>query len=76
MTPDYSPIISSIEEIKGFFINGGWGTYGFKASPASGYNSAQMIATGETPEMIIPFRYSRFNENRLVGEKAAASVGS
>ena len=75
MTPDYSPIISSIDEIEGFYVNGGWGTYGFKASPASGYNTAQMIAQG-TPEMIQPFRYNRFMENRLVGEKAAASVGS
>ena len=75
MTPDYSPIISSIDEIEGFYVNGGWGTYGFKASPASGYNTAQMVAEG-TPEMIKPFRYNRFMENRLVGEKAAASVGS
>ena len=75
MTPDYSPIISSIDEIEGFYVNGGWGTYGFKASPASGYNTAQMVAQG-TPEMIQPFRYNRFMENRLVGEKAAASVGS
>ena len=75
MTPDYSPIISPIEEIEGFYVNGGWGTYGFKASPASGYNTAQMVAQG-TPEMIKPFRYNRFMENRLVGEKAAASVGS
>ena len=76
MTPDYSPIISPVEEIKGFYINGGWGTYGFKASPASGFNSAEMIAKGKSPKMIVPFRYSRFKENRLVGEKAAASVGS
>ena len=75
MTPDYSPIISSIDEIEGFYVNGGWGTYGFKASPASGYNTAKMVAEG-TPEMIKPFRYNRFMENRLVGEKAAASVGS
>ncbi|GIT06929.1 MAG: hypothetical protein CM1200mP30_05590 [Pseudomonadota bacterium] len=34
-----------------------------------------MVAEG-TPEMIKPFRYNRFMENRLVGEKAAASVGS
>ena len=76
MTPDYSPIISQIDEIDGFYVNGGWGTYGFKASPASGYNTAQMAANGKTPEMIEPFRYNRFSENRLVGEKAAASVGS
>ena len=76
MTPDYSPIISPIDEIDGFYVNGGWGTYGFKASPASGVNTAQMVADRKTPKMIEPFRYNRFAENRLVGEKAAASVGS
>ena len=74
MPPDFSPIISPIDEIEGFFINGGWGTYGFKAAPASGYNTAQMIASGEPPDLIKPFSYNRFRTNRLVGEKAAASV--
>ena len=76
MTPDYSPIISAVDEVDGFYVNGGWGTYGFKAVPASGLNTALMIATGKTPEIIKPFRLSRFAENRLVGEKAAASVSS
>jgi len=76
MTPDYSPIISPISEIEGFYLNAGWGTYGFKASLASGFNSAQMIANEEIPEMIRPFSYQRFFKNQLVGEKAAASVSS
>ncbi len=74
MPPDYSPIISPIREIEGFYLNAGWGTYGFKASPASGLNTAQMVATGEPPELIKPFSYDRFRNNRLVSEKAAASV--
>jgi len=76
MTPDYSPIISPIEEIKDFFINCGWGTYGFKAIPASGVNSAQMLVDGKETEMISCFHYNRFQKNRLVGEKAAASVSA
>ena len=76
MTPDYSPIISPIEALEGLYINCGWGTYGFKAAPASGLNSARMIAEGKIPEIIRPFHYNRFHENRLVGEKAAASVSS
>ena len=76
MTPDYSPIISPIDEVENFYVNGGWGTYGFKATCASGYNSAQMLADGKVPKMIQPFSYNRFRENRLVGEKAAASVSS
>lgn len=76
MTPDYSPIISPIDGLEGFYVNGGWGTYGFKASPASGFNSAKMLVENQAPEMIKPFGYNRFRDNRLVGEKAAASVSS
>jgi hypothetical protein len=35
---------------------------------------AELIATGETPELIRPFSITRFAEGRLVGEKAAAAV--
>ncbi len=76
MTPDYCPIISPIEDIQGFYVNGGWGTYGFKASPASGLNTAKMLAEDRVPEMIKPFSYNRFRKNRLLGEKASASVSS
>ena len=74
MTPDYSPIMG-VTEVAGFLLDVGWGTYGFKASPISGMMSAELIATGETPELIHPFRLSRFDERDLVGEKGAASVG-
>ena len=76
LTPDYSPIISPIDRIKGFYVNAGWGTYGFKASPASGLNTAKMLAEDEVPDIIKPFAYNRFKNNRLVGEKAAASVSN
>lgn len=75
MTPDYAPIMSSIEALQNFFITCGWGTWGFKASPASGYNMAELVATRTTPERIRAFSYDRFLTNRLIGEKAAASVG-
>jgi hypothetical protein len=35
---------------------------------------AELIATGRTPELIAPFSITRFREDRLVGEKAAAAV--
>jgi len=35
---------------------------------------AELIGTGKTPDLIAPFRLSRFAENDLVGEKGAASV--
>ncbi len=74
MTPDYSPIMGEVPGIKGFYLDVGWGTYGFKAGPVSGRRMAELIATGRTPDLIKPFSITRFYEDRLVGEKAAAAV--
>lgn len=74
MTPDFSPIMG-FTPVKGFLVNVGWGTYGFKAGPVGGKRMAELIATNRTPDLIAPFRLSRFEEGRLVGEKGAASVG-
>jgi sarcosine oxidase subunit beta len=74
MTPDYSPIMGEVPWLKGFYLDVGWGTYGFKAGPVSGKRMAELIATGTTPELIKPFSITRFAEDRLVGEKAAAAV--
>lgn len=76
LTPDYAPIMSPLDAYDNFYITCGWGTWGFKAAPASGYNMAALVATGTPPEMIRPFSSDRFQKNRLLGEKAAASVGS
>lgn len=74
MTPDYSPIMG-ITPVEGFYVDVGWGTYGFKAGPVSGEAMAELVATGETPEIIAPFDLARFPDGRLVGEKGAAAVG-
>ena len=74
MTPDFSPIIGGVEGLEGYHLDVGWGTYGFKAGPVAGKYLAELIATGQTPELIEPFRLSRFREEALVGEKAAAAV--
>lgn len=76
MTPDFSPIISTVDQIGGLVLNCGWGTYGFKATPASGWNTAKLITDGVPPENIKPFDLKRFRSGDLVGEKAAASVSS
>ncbi|HJN42239.1 MAG TPA: hypothetical protein QF589_09020, partial [Anaerolineales bacterium] len=62
--------------VEGFYVDVGWGTYGFKASPISGKMLAECIATQRTPDLIAPFRLSRFSEFDLVGEKGAASVAN
>jgi sarcosine oxidase subunit beta len=74
MPPDYSPLMG-FTPVEGFLLDVGWGTYGFKASPICGVTMAELIATGRTPDLIAPFRLSRFAERALVGEKGAASVG-
>ena len=73
MTPDYAPIMGPVDGIDGLLLNCGWGTYGFKAAPISGKTMAELIDTGETPEMIRPFALSRFSDGSLVNEKGAAS---
>jgi sarcosine oxidase subunit beta len=73
VSPDYAPIMG-LTETEGFLIDAGWGTYGFKASPIVGKTMAELAATGRTPDLIAPFRLSRFYENELVSERGAAAV--
>ena len=74
MTPDFSPIMGKTS-IKGFYIDAGWGTWGFKATPVSGETMAATVATDQQHELIVPFALDRFRRFQLVGEKGAASVG-
>ncbi|MDP6553746.1 MAG: FAD-dependent oxidoreductase [Pirellulaceae bacterium] len=74
MTPDFSPIMG-ITPIKGFYIDAGWGTWGFKATPISGKTMAFTLAEDRNHELIEAFSLSRFKRLELVGEKGAASVG-
>jgi sarcosine oxidase, subunit beta len=74
MTPDYSPIMGPTP-VEGFYVDVGWGTYGFKAGPVSGEAMAACLAEGKPPEIISAFGLDRFVEGRLVGEKGAAAVG-
>jgi sarcosine oxidase subunit beta len=74
MTPDFSPIMGPTP-VDGFFVDVGWGTYGFKAGPVSGEAMAQCIASGQPPEIIAAFGLARFGAGTLVGEKGAAAVG-
>src|ERR1051325_8587909 len=74
MTPDYSPIMGTTP-IAGFYLDAGWGTWGFKATPVCGTTMAYTLAHDRPHELIEPFRLSRFAEYALVGEKGAASVG-
>jgi sarcosine oxidase subunit beta len=61
--------------VGGFYVDVGWGTYGFKAGPVAGESMADCIATQRTPEVISAFTLDRFTDGKLVGEKGAAAVG-
>lgn len=74
MTPDFSPLMG-MTPLKNYYIDAGWGTWGFKATPVCGKTMAATIATGKTAPLIAPYTISRFDNLDLVGEKGAAAVG-
>jgi len=73
VTPDRSPIIGKTP-IPGLFVNCGWGTGGFKATPGSGQLFAWTLAKGEPHAILAPFSLDRFRTGRLIDEAAAAGV--
>jgi sarcosine oxidase subunit beta len=73
VTPDRSPIIG-LTPIRGLYVNCGWGTGGFKATPGSGHVFAHTIAKGEPHPINAPFTLDRFRTGRLIDEAAAAAV--
>ncbi len=74
MTPDFAPIMGTTP-VAGFFLDAGWGTWGFKATPVSGKTMAHTVATGRNHDLIRTFDFGRFERHELTGEKGAASVG-
>jgi sarcosine oxidase, subunit beta len=73
VTPDRSPIIG-LTPIPGLYVNCGWGTGGFKATPGSGHVFAHTIARGKPHPINAPFTLDRFRTGRLIDEAAAAAV--
>ena len=71
--PDASPIIG-LTPIEGLFLNCGWGTGGFKATPGSGWVFAETIAKGEPAPLALPFALDRFATGALIDEHGAAAV--
>ncbi|SMC23030.1 sarcosine oxidase subunit beta [Desulfacinum hydrothermale DSM 13146] len=71
MTPDMAPIIDGNDPIEGYYMDCGWGYFGFKSAPITGKYMAQYMATGRRPQILRPFRLQRYEENRLLGEIAS-----
>ncbi|MER6285955.1 MULTISPECIES: sarcosine oxidase subunit beta family protein [Streptomyces] len=73
VTPDASPIIGGTP-VENLYVNCGWGTGGFKATPAAGWTFAHTIATGEPHPLNAPFALDRFTTGALIDEHGAAAV--
>ena len=73
VTPDRSPILGKTP-VQGLYVNCGWGTGGFKATPGAGDLLAYTMAKDEPHPINAPFNLDRFRNGRLIDEAAAAAV--
>jgi sarcosine oxidase subunit beta len=74
MTSDYSPVMG-LSPVDNYYLDAGWGTWGFKATPICGKTMADLIASGgKVPELIAPFAMDRFKEFRQVNEMGATAA--
>jgi len=73
VSPDASPVIGPTP-VENLFVNCGWGTGGFKATPGAGWAMAHTMATGEPHELNRPFGLERFATGALIDEHGAAGV--
>jgi sarcosine oxidase subunit beta len=73
VTPDRSPIIAKTP-VPGLYVNCGWGTGGFKATPGAAHVFAWTIARDEPHRINAPFTIERFRDGFLIDEAAAAAV--
>jgi sarcosine oxidase subunit beta len=72
MSMDGSPIIDRTP-VDGLYLNAGWCYGGFKATPASGWCFAHLLATGSAHDTARAFRLDRFATGGLIDEKGAGA---
>src|SRR4051812_27231802 len=73
VSPDASPIIGRTP-YENVYLNCGWGTGGFKATPGIGWCLADTVANDEPHPLVAPFSLDRFVTGALVDEHGAAAV--
>jgi sarcosine oxidase subunit beta len=73
MTPDYSPIMG-LSPVENYYLDAGWGTWGFKATPICGVTMAELVATKKVPDLIKPFELERFYRFEQVNEAGATAA--
>ncbi|SDF48436.1 N-methylglutamate dehydrogenase subunit A precursor [Celeribacter baekdonensis] len=72
MSMDGSPIIDRTD-IEGLYFNGGWCYGGFKATPASGYAFAHLLATDRPHDTAKAYRLDRFAKGYVIDERGAGA---
>jgi methylglutamate dehydrogenase subunit A len=72
MSMDGSPIIDRTH-VPGLFLNAAWNYGGFKATPASGWCFAHLIATGELHPAAAAYRLDRFARGAVIDEKGVGA---
>jgi len=73
MTPDYSPIMG-LSPVENYYLDAGWGTWGFKATPICGKTMAELVATQKVPDIIKPFELERFYRFEQINEAGATAA--
>jgi methylglutamate dehydrogenase subunit A len=72
MSMDGSPIIDRTP-VEGLYLNAGWCYGGFKATPASGWCFAHLIARDEPHPVAAAYRLDRYATGRLIDERGAGA---
>jgi heterotetrameric sarcosine oxidase beta subunit len=72
MSMDGSPIIDKTA-VEGLYFNGGWCYGGFKATPASGWCYAHLLAKDEPHPNATELRFDRFRRGHLIDEKGVGA---
>jgi sarcosine oxidase subunit beta len=72
MSMDGSPIIDRTAVV-GLYLNAGWCYGGFKATPASGWCFAHLLATDQPHDVARAYRLDRFASGRLIDENGSGA---
>ena len=72
MSMDGSPFIDQTH-IDGLYFNGGWCYGGFKATPASGFCFAHLLAKDEPHPTATEYRLDRFRRGAMIDEKGVGA---
>jgi heterotetrameric sarcosine oxidase beta subunit len=72
MSMDGSPIIDRTP-VDGLYLNAGWNYGGFKATPASGWCFAHLLAKDEPHAVAAAYRLDRFATGKLIDERGAGA---